>query len=120
MGRRGAVALPDFARMAFLNCRQSAGKRRHAFEMSPHEHYAMTQMDCTYCGAAPAPRTVSRDKQAAYGQLNGIDRIDSSRGYVPGNVQPCCTSCNIAKLDRSDADFRAWLLRAADHIRPNS
>jgi hypothetical protein len=28
---------------------------------------------------------------------NGIDRIDSSAGYVPSNVVPCCHDCNFMK-----------------------
>lgn len=27
----------------------------------------------------------------------GLDRIDSAKGYVQGNVVPCCTSCNRIK-----------------------
>lgn len=29
--------------------------------------------------------------------MNGIDRVDNDKGYVPGNVSPCCWVCNIAK-----------------------
>lgn len=30
-------------------------------------------------------------------QLNGIDRVDSTRGYTPDNVVSCCKTCNYAK-----------------------
>ena len=39
---------------------------------------------------------------------NGIDRIDSSVGYVPGNVVPCCKYCNMAKMDRTKEEFLKW------------
>jgi len=44
-------------------------------------------------------------KQGVY--INGIDRVDSSRdiGYTIGNCVPCCTDCNIAKLDRTVKEF---------------
>lgn len=34
-----------------------------------------------------------------------IDRIDSSLGYVPGNVQLVCRCVNVAKSDLSISDF---------------
>lgn len=27
----------------------------------------------------------------------GLDRIDNARGYVDGNVLPCCTLCNYVR-----------------------
>ena len=29
----------------------------------------------------------------------GIDRLDSTKGYVNGNVVPCCARCNFLKSD---------------------
>lgn len=34
-----------------------------------------------------------------------IDRVDSSQGYVPGNVQLVCRAANVAKHDLSVSDF---------------
>lgn len=45
---------------------------------------------CHYCG----------------GTAGGIDRVDSSRGYVVGNTVPCCRTCNNMK---SDTTLEAWL-----------
>lgn len=39
---------------------------------------------------------------------NGIDRIDSNKGYENGNVIPCCKFCNMAKMDRSQEEFLEW------------
>ena len=35
----------------------------------------------------------------------GIDRVDSSIGYIPGNMVPCCSMCNFMKLTSSSDDF---------------
>lgn len=32
-------------------------------------------------------------------KINGIDRVDSSLGYLPDNCVACCTMCNEMKLD---------------------
>ncbi len=36
---------------------------------------------------------------------NGIDRIDSSKGYVKTNVVPCCKICNLMKGTKSVKEF---------------
>lgn len=65
-------------------------------------------MECHYCGAPPA----NRIKTAAYTlYYNGIDRVDNSLGYVPGNVVPCCIRCNTAKSDMTITEFRGWIDR---------
>ncbi len=35
----------------------------------------------------------------------GIDRVNSSLGYVPGNMVPCCSICNYMKLTSCREDF---------------
>jgi hypothetical protein len=42
---------------------------------------------------------------------NGIDRLDSSRGYEMGNVVPCCKQCNWAKNDIPYDEFLDWIKR---------
>ena len=36
---------------------------------------------------------------------NGIDRIDSTNGYISSNVLPCCKTCNIMKMSHSYESF---------------
>lgn len=42
---------------------------------------------------------------------NGIDRMDNSKGYVDGNVLPCCSICNHAKHVMNYDDFISWINR---------
>ena len=44
-------------------------------------------------------------------KINGIDRVDSGKGYVINNVVPCCKYCNIAKGEMSREDFLKWVKR---------
>lgn len=55
---------------------------------------------CHYCGTAPA---------------GGIDRKNNSLGYTQSNSVACCADCNYAKLNKTEAEFFAWLLRLARH-----
>lgn len=64
---------------------KSAAKFRELdFKLSPDEFNALLTLNCHYC-----------DKAAA----NGVDRIDSSKGYLSYNVVPCCSICNRMKMD---------------------
>ena len=47
---------------------------------------------------------------------NGIDRIDSGKGYTLDNVIPCCKYCNVAKLNHSQEDFLAWVERVYQYF----
>ena len=38
-----------------------------------------------------------------------LDRIDSSQGYVPGNVQFICRFINLGKQDLTDAQVREFI-----------
>lgn len=45
-----------------------------------------------------------------------IDRIDSNKGYVKGNIQFVSTPINYMKLDRSDFEIKCFLKDIANHI----
>lgn len=53
----------------------------------------LTSQNCHYCGGK-------------YGYHNGVDRVDSALGYIPGNYVPCCWVCNSAKRNADPARFR--------------
>jgi hypothetical protein len=77
--------------------RKSAENRNLEFNLSKNDFIAITQQDCYYCGVSP--RNVERSK---YNNGNfiysGIDRIDSSIGYLEDNIVPCCRNCNTMKM----------------------
>ena len=44
-------------------------------------------------------------------KANGLDRIDSSKGYSSENTVPCCKYCNTAKNTMSVNEFMEWVKR---------
>lgn len=64
---------------------------------------------CYYCGSFPNQRY----RGATY---NGIDRIDSTKGYEIDNCVPCCKTCNWAKRDTPQEEFKEWIRRAYRHL----
>lgn len=84
-----------------------AKRRGKEFNLSLEVFESIIACNCQYCNQAPSQ--IYSQKAAGYKVdtvvYNGVDRVDNSIGYVPGNVVPCCASCNQSKKDRS-ADYR--------------
>lgn len=51
----------------------------------------------------PTLRKARNIKTTKY--VNGIDRIDSSKGYSDDNCVSCCSMCNLMKNNYSVYDF---------------
>lgn len=48
-------------------------------------------------------------------KVNGVDRINSEKGYVLDNCVTCCKHCNTAKNTMSEDDFYKWVKRVYEH-----
>lgn len=68
------------------------------------------------CALSGLPLRFCRIKKGGWsGQTASLDRIDSSKGYVPGNVQWVHKHVNIMKQDMSDETFIGWCMTIAHH-----
>ena len=67
--------------------KQSAKERKKIITITDDEIINMTDLPCVYCGT----ETIDAAKR------NGIDRLDSSKGYALDNCVPCCHMCNMMK-----------------------
>lgn len=81
-----------------------ARHRKIKFDLTLEHSAKLVSQKCHYCGSEPSE--VFRKTKT-----NGIDRIDSSLGYIKNNVVPCCKFCNFAKNDSSHKDFVDWIKR---------
>lgn len=70
--------------------------------ISLQEYLTMISGDCHYCGCKPNQVAIVNGKRFIH---NGIDRIDSTRGYTQDNIVPCCTKCNMAKGSLTKDEF---------------
>jgi hypothetical protein len=106
----------------YLNYKKSARREHREFNLTIEEFKEITSNNCTYCGIEPlAISAIKRSKKfevIAYTlyKYNGIDRIDSSEGYVQGNVAPCCKWCNRIKRERTVKDFKEHIDRIYKHL----
>jgi hypothetical protein len=59
---------------------------------------------CRYCNSLPSAVSKNRYKLGDF-IYNGIDRLNSSLGYISENVDSCCRLCNIMKHNLSEKEF---------------
>lgn len=92
-----------------------ATEKNLQFELTKEMFKILTKGKCFYCGCEPNQIRINK---TAYGNYiyNGIDRIDSSKGYIESNVVSCCGRCNLSKKDYSQQDFLLWIDRVYNHI----
>lgn len=83
--------------------RSNSARKGLTWSLSRSDFRAIVSAPCTYCGIAPS---------------GGVDRVDSSSGYVRENTAPCCSVCNYAKRDLTERVFREWIARISLHNRP--
>ena len=70
---------------------------------------------CYYCGTPPSNRFSTSNGTYDSFRYSGIDRLNSNKGYIPGNCVPCCIACNLAKQGMTKRQFIAWVTRVYTH-----
>jgi hypothetical protein len=77
-----------------------ANKKGIAFELTIEQFNQLCSSACAYCNGA---------------SNIGIDRKDSSIGYVIDNCQPACGKCNMMKYTFDEDSFLQQILRIYKH-----
>lgn len=77
--------------------------REIVFELDKEIYASLIFKPCDYCGRPP--QGIYRKGSISQTFYNGLDRIDSNKGYLPSNVVPCCGDCNMAKSDLTKEQF---------------
>lgn len=115
--RREAWALPlgeSSKNKLYADYKRSAQKRNIDFDLEFNLFINITKKDCFYCGRVASQISTSKDLIGEY-VYNGIDRVDSSIGYIKNNVVPCCQECNYAKNNTPQQDFLDWIKRVYEY-----
>lgn len=93
--------------------KRGAKERNFEFNLTLEEFKQLIFQKCAYCGADPTNdsyinHVCNKTKESL--SVNGIDRIDSNKGYSINNCVPCCSTCNKMKLNHTIKFFK-------DHIK---
>ena len=90
-------------------------------ELSFEEFKALLLSPCVYCGTEAKDgmktRYIHRWHERWFLFRNTIDRIDSAKGYAPGNCVPCCFPCSHFKSDQSVLNWLRWIHKIAAHTK---
>ena len=90
--------------------KRDAEKINRVFVITKEQFRSIVNQNCYYCGSEPRPlRKSGRGNGTCV--VNGIDRVDSSLGYILSNCVPCCTRCNRSKRDFTQEDFLDMVYR---------
>jgi len=83
----------------FFHLKASAKQRGLMVQITLDDYTEITKNPCRYCG------------ETGY----GIDRIDSSLGYLINNCASCCKNCNYMKLNLTNEDFLTHIKKIYIH-----
>ena len=89
---------------AWYYYRKNAKRANRIFSLDRRLFEDLVTDNCYYCLALPSP-------------INGIDRVDNSRGYEVDNVVTACSKCNYTKKAMTKQGFEEWACRVADNVR---
>lgn len=102
-------------RSYFRSYKANAIERELCFEINYDEFTRVTSLNCHYCNALPATRLGYRNGNGPC-IANGVDRKDNTTGYTGANCLPCCTRCNLMKLDTPYDVFVCQIKTIAKHL----
>lgn len=99
---KGKISVKDYQqsfKARFNTAKKRAKKRNLEWNLTLEEYKSLLIPNmCHYC---EAPVSV-------YGV--GLDRLDNEKGYVWGNVEPCCAGCNKLKSDLLTHSEMLWVV----------
>lgn len=101
----------DIPREMWSSMRRNAASRSLEVAISPiqaHEIYIAQDGKCALSGVEIAFRDQSKRKSSA-----SLDRIDSQKDYVTGNIQWLHKIVNRMKVDLPEAEFINWCAKIA-------
>ena len=104
----------------FRTYKRNAKNRNLTFELNQNDFEKLLKLPCFYCNEDPM--SYKGDNNISYGEFkrNGIDRIDSKKGYSIDNVITCCKFCNQSKNDMTKEEFVNWIIKTFNNLKKNN
>lgn len=93
----------------------SAKNKKLSFSLTIDKFAELTKQNCYYCGCEPNKTIENKNKMYSY-VYNGIDRLDSLKGYESDNIVSSCWICNRMKLNMSEDEFKSHILKIKNNM----
>lgn len=91
----------------YSSYKDSAKRRKFAFDLTIEQFDAITAEQCYYCGGFSGEYESHK--------FNGVDRLTSDEGYFEHNCVPCCATCNSMKSTQDSEDFVEHVEKIHEH-----
>jgi hypothetical protein len=114
--RRNGIGNPAF-RTLLRRYKGGAKDRSIKWTLTDEEFLGLTSSPCFYTGRLPSSESRSEKSNLGLYLYNGIDRLDSSKGYTKDNCVPCCKQANFAKHTQSFDEFIEMCNMVSDRFR---
>jgi hypothetical protein len=102
-------------RSVYADQRKRAKRRGLAYTLSFEQWLALICLNCYLCNGRPANsfKVASKKSYKQYPNViyQGLDRINSSKGYTLNNVAPCCKHCNYMKREFSKTGLKKHIMK---------
>lgn len=103
---------------------QGAKDRNIDWNLTPNQFLELVTKDCIYCGKKPQVRSTRYGragiKTTFDTPVNGIDRINSNKGYCIDNCVTCCSNCNYMKQSMDIHTFLQHVEQIYKHQQTNN
>ena len=83
-----------------------AKKKNLKFELTKKQFSKMILTVCFYCNSPPKNLKRVKKHKLVY---NGIDRVNSTKGYTLSNTRTCCSICNTMKMNYTEKVFKTHI-----------
>lgn len=114
--RREPHTIDAGLRTFYADYKFNAKSKKRTFNLSFKFFKNIVSKNCIYCNTAPRLRHRKNAKFIA----NGIDRVNSNKGYIKTNIVSCCQDCNYAKNVLNDINFKIWIKKLSiQYIKTN-
>lgn len=105
MPRKSLNPQHSFAKQVVYAIKANALSRDIPWNLTTAEVLCFIEQSCFWCGDVNAAYRCKTFKLKGFVGYNGLDRLDSSLGYVNENVVACCKICNRMKRHESEIAF---------------
>lgn len=103
---------------SMLELKNSAKTKKLELTLSLEDVKSIIFCNCHYCNNPPS-RFIKHTRDVAWTKVpvNGIDRMDNTKGYIQGNCLPCCSECNYFKSNMPYEKFIDLVKRISTNMR---